>query len=126
MIEAPLMIGQEPGKMELKGNVFDESGIPVPGATVVVKGTTIGTVTDNDGRFSLVVPDNVKSVLVSFVGYISREVRIVSGATLKITLEQQTIGLDEVVAIGYGTQKNRITSYNVCYTKLLRQFIVRS
>jgi len=51
------------------------------------------------------VPDNVKSVLVSFVGYISREVRIVSGATLKITLEQQTIGLDEVVAIGYGTQK---------------------
>ena len=89
----------------LKGAVKDADGAPLPGVTVVVKGTTFGTITDIDGNYSLtnVPPD--ATLVFSFVGMHSQEVAIGNKTTLNVTMEEETIGLDEVVAVGYGTQK---------------------
>lgn len=86
------------------GTVVDVNGDPVIGANVVIKGTTNGTITDIDGRFAIDV--DAKSVLnVSYIGYLSKEVAVGNQQTLRIVLLEDTKTLDEVVVIGYGTQK---------------------
>ncbi len=87
------------------GSVVNDSGEPIPGATVVVKGTSQGTITDTDGNFTLanVSPDAV--LVFSFVGMKTQEVTVGNQSDFSITLRESTIGLDEVVAIGYGTMK---------------------
>ena len=87
----------------LKGTVNDDFG-PVAGASVVVKGTTNGTVTDMDGNFVL----DVKAgdvIQISFIGYLTQEIKYTGQSTLKITLAEDTQKLDEVVVVGYGTQQ---------------------
>ncbi len=86
----------------IKGKVADESGVGVPGATLVVKGTTIGTVTDVEGNFSISVPSNAKTLTVSFVGMESQDVSADGKNVLKIILKSSVVGVDEVVVIGYG------------------------
>ena len=94
---------------QVKGQVVDENGDPVIGATIQVKGTKNGTVTDLDGRFS--IPNAIGQTLtVSYVGYKKVEL-VASTASLKITLESEVSALNEVVVIGYGTQrKGDVTS----------------
>ena len=87
------------------GTVVDEKGEPVPGATVVLKGTTQGTVTDVDGHFSLPVSGTNPVLVVSFVGMKTQEVAFTGQSQVKVTLKSETIGLNEVVAIGYGSVK---------------------
>ena len=96
-------IRQQKGKV-LKGAVKDQSGEPVIGANVVVKGTTNGTVTDVDGNFTLEV-SNTDVLLVSFIGYMTREIPVKERNILNINLIEDTKSLDEVVVVGYGTQK---------------------
>lgn len=87
------------------GTVTDTGGSPIPGASVVLKGTTTGTVTDPAGNFSLTrVPDN-GALVISFVGMKKQEIPIAKKTVFKIKLEEETIGLGEVVAVGYGVQK---------------------
>ncbi|PTN10138.1 TonB-dependent receptor [Mangrovibacterium marinum] len=89
----------------VSGTVFDTAKRSLPGATVVVKGTAKGTVTDVDGRFSI---DGVSSgdVLVfSFIGMTTVEVPVANQTVINATLEEESIGLEEVVAVGYGTMK---------------------
>lgn len=89
----------------LSGKVTDTSGNPLPGVTIAVKGSTTGTITDSDGNFSLVnVPANA-TLQFSFVGMKSQEIVVRSQSNINIVLEEETIGLDEVVAIGYTTRK---------------------
>lgn len=86
------------------GTIEDEMG-PITGASVVVKGTTNGTVTDMDGKFTL---SNVKKgdvIQISFIGYISQEVKYTGQSTIKVQLKEDTQTLDEVVVVGFGTQK---------------------
>jgi TonB-dependent SusC/RagA subfamily outer membrane receptor len=90
---------------KLIGVVKDEKGDPLPGATVIVKGTSIGTITDGNGEFTLNVPSDSKILSFSFVGYKSQEVPIDNKATFNIVLKEMTTGLEEVVAVGYGIQK---------------------
>jgi len=88
---------------EVRGVVKYDRGLPLPGATVVVKGTTTGTTTDATGSFSL----NARQgdiLIISFIGYVSQEV-IVSGNTIEVTLEEEAIALEDVVVVGYGTVK---------------------
>jgi len=90
--------------VKVAGRVLDENGAGMPGVTVVAKGTAIGTSTDNDGNFTLSVPDNVTTLLFSFVGYKSQEVAV-SGAVISVTLAPDAAALDEVVVTGYQTQR---------------------
>lgn len=82
------------------------NGEPIPGANVVLKGTTTGTITDNEGNYRLEAPAN-GTLVVSFVGYHSEEVSIAGRNVINIILNEVTFGLDEVVAIGYGVVKRR-------------------
>lgn len=88
----------------IKGSVVDTSGEPLIGVNVSVKGTTIGVITDLDGKFSLEMPS--KGTLVfSYIGYQTQEVAAGSQASIHVILKEDTQKLDEVVVVGYGTQK---------------------
>lgn len=89
---------------KIEGTVKDTSGEPVIGATVIVKGTTNGTVTDFDGNFSLTAEDGA-TLEISYIGYQSHQLKAVSGKLLTVTLKEDAEVLDEVVVVGYGTQK---------------------
>ncbi|MCF6356467.1 MAG: SusC/RagA family TonB-linked outer membrane protein [Draconibacterium sp.] len=89
------------------GNVTADDGSPLPGVTVVVKGTTTGTVTDVDGVYSLSIPDGAKTLQFSFIGMKTNEVEIGDQSTISVTMEPDVIGLEEVIAIGYGTVKKK-------------------
>lgn len=94
----------------LKGHVVNDMGQPLPGVTVRIKGTTLGAVTDALGNFELQVPDNA-ILTFSFIGYKPREIPAGKQETLTIALETDNSGLNEVVVVGYGTQRReRITT----------------
>jgi TonB-linked SusC/RagA family outer membrane protein len=87
------------------GKVTDSTGGPLPGVSVVVKGTTTGTITDFDGNYSLGnVPANA-TLQFSFVGMKAQEILVSGKTNISVTLIEETVGIEEVVAIGYGTQK---------------------
>lgn len=89
----------------VKGTVLDANNEPIIGASVLMKGTTNGTITDIDGNFTL---SNVNpgTLVVSYIGYKTREINVNGSAPVKITLQEDSEVLDEVVVVGYGTQKN--------------------
>jgi TonB-linked SusC/RagA family outer membrane protein len=90
----------------LKGKVTSsEDGSGIPGASIVVAGTTVGTITNSDGNFSITAPANAKTLKVSFVGMKSQDVQIGAKTEFNIKLESEVTALDEVVAVGYGSQK---------------------
>ncbi len=95
-------------KKIVKGKVTDEKGESVPGVSVLVKGTTLGTVTDVEGRFSLDVKDG-KSLVFSFVGMKSQEVALDDKSEINVSLASETIGVDEVVVTALGIQRNKKT-----------------
>lgn len=90
----------------MKGVIVDKTGFPLPGANVMEKGTSNGTITDLDGNFSLNVSKKGVTLTVSFMGYTPKDV-VVKDKTMNITLEENSKLLDEVVVVGYGTMKKR-------------------
>lgn len=93
-----------PALRPISGTITDETGAPMPGATVRVKGTNIGTVTDLDGKFTIEVEEN--SILqISYVGYILQEIPASGNSTIEVQLVPDSTQLDELVVVGYGTQK---------------------
>src|SRR5690606_37540644 len=90
------------------GDVKDEEGTPLPGASIVVKGTSTGTESDFDGLFTLDIPQKENTVLViSSLGFITQEVEGGNKTTFSISLRTDVESLDEVVVVGYGTQKKK-------------------
>lgn len=85
---------------------MDANGEPVIGATVMVKGTNNGTITDFDGKFHLLASKGI--LIISYIGYKSQEVQIDNQKNLQVVLVEDSENLDEVVVVGYGTQKNLI------------------
>ncbi|TKG89625.1 SusC/RagA family TonB-linked outer membrane protein [Puteibacter caeruleilacunae] len=90
---------------KVNGTVKDEAGEPLPGVSVVVKGTTIGITTDFDGKYTLDLPANADILVFSFVGMKSQEIVLEGQSVINITMSEDAIGLEEVVAVGYGVQK---------------------
>lgn len=86
------------------GKVTDDTNAPLPGVAVIVKGTTVGTVTDMNGQYSLNVPETGKILSFSFIGMKMQEVPI-SGTQVNVQLLPDVIGLEEVIAVGYGTMR---------------------
>ncbi|MBM6807017.1 TonB-dependent receptor [Bacteroides caecicola] len=87
------------------GTVLDESGLPVIGANIMVKGMNVGTITDMDGHFSLEVPYAEASLTVSFIGYTTQDVPLKGRKNVDVVLVEDTKTLQEVVVVGYGSQK---------------------
>lgn len=96
----------------ISGTILDAAlGDPVPGATVLVKGTTRGTATDLDGKFTLQLQAGDQTLVISFVGYLTQEIEIGNQTTITVNLEEDIQSLQEAVVIGYGSQdKKEITS----------------
>lgn len=90
---------------KVKGRVLDESGVGVIGASVVEKGTSHGVITDMDGNFELTVAAREVTLEITYVGYHGVVVKAVAGQPLSVTLQEDSELLDEVVVVGYGTQK---------------------
>jgi len=89
----------------VRGKVTDAKGQPLPGVTIIIKGTTNGTITGTDGSYTLTTVATDATLVFSFVGMKAQEVAIAGKTVINITMEESTIGLEEVVAVGYGTQK---------------------
>ncbi|PHR72845.1 MAG: SusC/RagA family TonB-linked outer membrane protein [Lutibacter sp.] len=90
----------------VSGNIVDKSGEPLPGATIVVKGNeTKGTQTDFDGNYSIELIDTTVTLVFRFLGHISKEIEVGSQTVINIVLEGDPESLDEVIVVGYGTQK---------------------
>lgn len=93
-------------QIQVKGTVIDDLNLPVPGANVVLKGAQgIGTITDFDGNFQIEVPSEESVLIISFIGYATQEVKVGKQTNLQITLKEDGVMLNEVVAIGYATVK---------------------
>ena len=94
-------------KRDIFGTVNDSKGIPLPGVTVVVKGTTNGTITDVDGKYNLSNYPGDAILLFSFVGMRTQEIAVDGRTNINVTMSIETINLDEIVTVGYGTQKKK-------------------
>jgi len=91
----------------VKGTVIDQSGEPIIGANVSVKGTTKGTITDFNGEFGIESVNANTVLLITYIGYLSQEVVVGNTATLNVVLIEDTQKLEEVIVVGYGTQRKR-------------------
>ncbi|MCE5177861.1 MAG: TonB-dependent receptor [Porphyromonadaceae bacterium] len=110
----------------ISGHVTDAQNQPLPGVTVLVKGTTSGTITDIDGNYSLTnVPPNATLVF-SFVGTKTQEIVVGGRSNINTMMEEETIGLEEVVAVGYGTQRKVNLTGSVAAVKVDEKITSRS
>jgi len=101
----------------LSGTVLDEAGTPLPGASIVAKGTTVGTTTDFDGKFTITLPAGVTEIQVTYIGYRPKEVNVAGQTSITVSMEQDAAALEEVVVVGYGTlAKTKVTGSVVSIT----------
>lgn len=101
----PEMVSSAQQQSQVSGKVTDQTGLPLPGVTVAVKGTAQGTITDADGAFLLRNLNQNATLIFSFVGMKTQEMNLEGRSSVNIVMEEEAIGIDEVVAVGYGTQK---------------------
>jgi len=92
-------------RITVTGRVTDETGSPLPGTTVVIKGTTVGASADSDGKYALDVSSRNVSLIFSFVGFVTQEIAVQNRAVVDVVLQAEITGLQEVIVVGYGTQK---------------------
>ncbi|MEP3837432.1 MAG: TonB-dependent receptor [Algibacter sp.] len=91
--------------IDISGNVQDETGFPIPGANIIVKNTSKGTTTDFDGNFILTGVEKGSTIMVSYIGYVTKEIVVSNNNKLTVQLQEDLAQLEEVVVVGYGTQK---------------------
>jgi TonB-linked SusC/RagA family outer membrane protein len=104
--------------LQVTGKVTDSSGQPLPGVTVLVKGTTTGTITNPEGNYSLSNVPPSGTLVFSFVGMKSQEIEVAGKTLLNVTMEEESIGIDEVVAIGYANARKQDLSVAVSTVKV--------
>ncbi len=100
-----MQIAAQQQTRKISGKVTDQTGNSLPGVSVVVKGSTIGTISSADGTYSLQIPADAKSLVFMFVGMKAQEIQLTGKATIDIVMAEETFGVDEVVVVGYGQQK---------------------
>ncbi|MEL7587295.1 MAG: TonB-dependent receptor [Prolixibacteraceae bacterium] len=115
MVDRVIIIGPQGGASALgsgsrqnrtvSGKVSDSSGNPLPGVTVVVKGSTTGTITGADGAYTLANVASDATLIFSFIGMKSQELAVAGNPVLNVVMQEETIGIEEVVAVGYGVQR---------------------
>lgn len=108
---------QQPQKKEISGSVKDSKGQPLPGVSVVVKGTTIGVITDNEGNFKISVPNDSRTIVFSFIGMKVQEISIEGKSMITVAMVEEAVGINEVVVVGYGEMRKKdmtgsVSSFN--------------
>lgn len=111
-----LPLVQQSGR-KITGTVLDATGMPVIGANVMVKGTTNGTITDMDGKFSLDVEEGA-TLVVSYIGFANQEIKVGNQTNLSITMKEDAEALDELIVVGYGTMKKKDLTGAVASVKM--------
>lgn len=101
----------------IAGTVSDQEGEPLIGATVLVRGTSIGTVTDIEGMYSINLPADNNVLVFSYTGYATKAIEVGASDLLDVTLEVSAVGLDEVIIVGYGTQAKRDVTGSISKVK---------
>ena len=96
---------RQPQEIVVTGKVTDEDGNSLPGVNIIIKGTITGVITDSDGNFSIEVDDPEAVLVFTFIGCESQEILVNNQTTINVILEPKQYGMDEIVVIGYGTQK---------------------
>ncbi len=99
-----LSVLSSPVELTVKGRVSSDNGEALPGVSVLLKGTSTGTTTDADGRYSLTIPDGNGTLVFSFIGYTTEEIPVNNRSVIDVSLVQDLQSLSEVVVVGYGTQ----------------------
>lgn len=105
IVVKPAPARQRQEEVAVSGKVTDKDGVGLPGVTVVLKGTSKGTSTDAEGNFSIGVPGGAGTLVFSYIGFQAQEVETNGRAIINVTLAEDTKALEEVVVVGYGTQK---------------------
>ena len=98
---------KQPLEWSISGKVTSEAGEPLPGVSVLLKGTNTGTVTSIDGTFNLSVPEEPGTLVFSFIGFTAQERSFTGPTTINVTLAEDVKALEEVVVVGYGTEKRK-------------------
>ena len=101
----------------VSGKVTDSTGAPLPGVTVLVKGTTNGIITDLNGKYTIQKLTDNDVLVFSFVGFKAYEEKVAGKSTINITMQEEAIGLDEVIAVGYGVQKKKLNTGSTIQVK---------
>jgi TonB-linked SusC/RagA family outer membrane protein len=115
LITGSLVMGQT---VQVYGTVTSsEDGLPIPGVSVTVKGTTLGAITGIDGKYVLAVPTSAQTLMFSFIGFRTQEVAIAGKNSINVVLEQDVFKVDEVVVVAYGTQQKRDITGTVASVK---------
>ncbi|RAJ22074.1 TonB-linked SusC/RagA family outer membrane protein [Gelidibacter algens] len=109
-VDAKQMANQNQQQRTIKGKVLDEAGVPLLGATVQLKGTNKGVTTDFDGNYELSVPENATTLVISYLGFVTQEVSIDGQSTINVTMVADNMALEEIVVIGYGTERKSLIS----------------
>ncbi len=98
----------------IQGKVIDSAGEPIPGVSVIVKGTTLGAITDMEGKYSLQAEVPEDGILIfSFIGMEAQEQVIAGRSLINVTLREKVLGLDEVIVVGYGVQKKSVVTASI-------------
>lgn len=100
-------IGAVLAQRTISGQVTDDKGEGLIGATVLVQGTTVGTVTDIDGNYTVQVPADANTLVISYTGFVSQEIELGASNTVDVTMATDVIGLEDVVVVGYSTQRKK-------------------
>ena len=100
-----LPIEEQQQGINITGMVVDDEGIPLPGVTIFIKGTSKGTATDSDGRFTIAVPDRNTVLVFSYIGFSTIEKTVGNQSSMSVTMEEETAVIDEIVVVGYGVQR---------------------
>jgi len=100
-----IFLGQIFAQVKITGQIIDESGLPLPGVNVIIKGTTTGTVTDLDGNYSLSDVPSDAILVFSFISKETQEVAVEGRTAINITMQEEAQKMDEVVIVGYGAVK---------------------
>lgn len=106
-----------PAQTQLKGKVVDESGTSLPGVNIILKGSNQGTVTDADGSFTMGNVSSSSVLVFSFIGFVTQEVTVGEQSALTITMTTDIRALEEVVVVGYGTQKKGLITGAIASVK---------
>jgi TonB-linked SusC/RagA family outer membrane protein len=101
------VFAQQPSGQNITGTVTDESGTPLPGVSVVIKGTPVGTVTNSDGEYQIQKTENAHTLVFSFIGMQTKEIDIDNQSVIDVILVEESTWLSEVVAVGYGIKQKK-------------------